>query len=54
MFQAGDEERLLVDLLQRSYESQAAVELELRHSAFWSMDDSQDELAALICGLRLG
>lgn len=51
---ASFEESELIRLLEQAYEHNIAVELDVRRSAFWGMDGSQDEIQAVIEGVRLG
>ncbi|MGI9594783.1 MAG: peptidoglycan DD-metalloendopeptidase family protein [Acidimicrobiales bacterium] len=50
----GLDETTLIALLERAYETQVVPELDIRRSAFWHMDGSLDEFAAVIEGVRLG
>lgn len=50
----GHDEARLIDLIVLAFENTTSVELDVRRSAFWHMDGSLDEFAAVIEGVRLG
>ena len=51
---AGFDEARLIELLQLAHQTPGQHELDVRRSAFWGMDGSVDEFAAVIEGVRLG
>ncbi len=54
LYQAPDSDQSIVDLLRCAFADRTRVDLEIRRSAFWRMDGSLDEIAAVITGIRLG
>jgi hypothetical protein len=54
LHQASDSDLSIVDLIRCAFADRTRVDLEIRRSAFWRMDGSLDEIAALITGIRLG
>ena len=54
LHRAPDADRMLVDLIRSGVDARRRVELEIRRSAFWRLDGSLDEFAAVVTGVRLG
>lgn len=54
LYQAPDSDQSIVDLVRCAFADRTRVDLEIRRSAFWRMDGSLDEIAAVITGIRLG
>lgn len=54
LYGASDADRTLVDLARDAHGDRRLVQLEVRRSAFWRMDGSLDEVAAVLTGIRLG
>ncbi len=54
LYQAPEPDRSIVDLIRCAFTDRTRVDLETRRSAFWRMDGSLDEIAAVITGVRLG
>lgn len=54
LYRAPASDQTLVDLLRVAFAERSRVELEVRRSAFWQMDGSLDEIAAVVTGARVG
>jgi hypothetical protein len=54
LHQAPEADGTLVDLLRSAVGARRRVELEIRRSAFWGMDGSQDEFAGVVTGVGVG
>ena len=48
LHQAADSDQSIVDLIRCAFADRNRVDLEIRRSAFWRMDGSLDEIAAVI------
>jgi hypothetical protein len=48
------EELMSVDMIRQAFEHRHPVKLEVRSSAFWSMDGARDEVSGLITGVSVG
>jgi hypothetical protein len=54
LHQAGEHDRLVVDLIRHAFEHRHPLALEIRRSPFWRMDGTIDEVSAMVTGVRVG